>query len=122
MALTVDLTPDSIDFVLYAGDNGDFQIKFIDETSTVINMTGWVWRAQIRKTRASELYTALIVDSTASAQGIIKVLITSAITRSLAESKWNKTSQWDIEGTPPGMTSPLTLLQGTIYCSLDVTR
>lgn len=121
MPMKMDLTPDSLDLVLYAGDRGDFQIDFIDDNSIPINVSSWVWTAQIRKSRESSTHIDLTIDVTKAVQGSIIVNIPKEVTRSLGDNTWDKTSQWDIQCVTGGG-DPLTVLQGTVSCNMDVTR
>ena len=121
MPLKVDLTPDSLDLVLYAGDGADFQINFEDDTGNPIDVSSYTWTSQIRKSRNSSEHIDLSIDASLSSTGVITVLIPPAVTRSLGESNWNNERQWDIQCVV-GAGDPHTVLQGTVYCSQDVTR
>ena len=122
MPTTIDLTPDTLDLVLYAGDGCDFQINFVDDTNTPINVSAWNWRAQIRKTRNSNNFIPLTINTANSANGNIVVSISETITRELVSQENNTVNQWDLESISVGSTAPVTVLQGTVYCNMDVTR
>ena len=119
--MKMDLTPDTLDLVLYAGDRGDFQLEFIDDNSQKIDVSTWVWTAQIRGSRDSESFIDLTIDMTDALTGLITVRIPSTVTRSLVSSGDNSISYWDVQCIRGGG-DPITVLQGTINCSQDVTR
>ena len=121
MPMKVDLTPDYLDLVFYAGDIGDFQIEFKDRTGASINVSTWNWMAQIRTTRDATPYTSLTIDTTSAATGLITVRVPATVTRTIAQDYPKQVGVWDIQGTPSG-SQPTTVLQGTIRCSMDVTR
>lgn len=112
----VDLTPAILDLALYAGDGEDFQIVVKDEAAQPIDVSHLVWTAQIRKTRASTTASNLTIDMTSAGTGVIKIHIPASITNVLA-----KLGQWDLQYTN-GSGDPVTILQGSVTCSQDVTR
>jgi len=117
MTNTIDVTPAILDLVLYAGDGTKFQVKFVDQNEAVIDVSGLTWSAQIRRTRTTDIAAELEIDSTDAAVGLITVHISADVTRNLA-----KKSQWDLQYTSSDNPEPLTILQGTVSCNLDVTR
>lgn len=114
---TIDVSPAILDLVLYAGDGTSFQVKFIDENDVITDVSDLVWTAQIRKTRTTDIAADLEIDTTNASTGIIIVHIPADVTRTLA-----KKSQWDLQSTSSSDSEPLTILQGTVSCNLDVTR
>jgi hypothetical protein len=121
MGYTIDLTPAVLDLNLYAGDDGSFQIIFVDIDNNTIDVSIFTWEAQIRNTRASSDHISLTVDVSEANVGILTIDIPESVTRSLANNLWNKTSQWDLQSTD-GTSPVVTILQGSVYCGLDVTR
>jgi hypothetical protein len=117
MSTKIDMTPAGLDLVLYAGDGADFQIDFVDEEQHPIDVSTYIWTAQIRKTRTSEEAADLEINVDQAAIGIIGIHISAVTTRGLA-----KTGQWDLQFTAPGRSEPLTVLQGSVTCNQDVTR
>jgi hypothetical protein len=113
----IDLTPAILDLVLYAGDGEDFQLSFIDENKEPIDVSALLWTAQIRKTRKSEIASELEILTTDAAIGIITIHISAEITRALPT-----TGQWDLQCAPTIDADPLTILQGSVSCIMDVTR
>ena len=116
MGTKIDLTPAILDLNLYSGDGEDFQISFIDEVKTPIDVSRFTWLAQIRQLRTSIEAIDLSIDATKANVGILTIHISSIITKSLP-----KTSQWDLQNTSL-TTEPRTVLQGTVTCNKDVTR
>jgi hypothetical protein len=121
MPAQMDVTPDVLDLVLYAGDVGDFEISFVDDLGSPVSVNQYTWSAQIRKSRGSTQYIDLPIDSTQASSGILIIGLPSAITSTLGENLWNRNSQWDLQCTDIANRS-VTVLQGSVYCSQDVTR
>jgi hypothetical protein len=122
MPETIDMTPDSLDILLYAGDGGDFQVIFVDSMNEPIDVMSWVFHAQIRKSRTSTGHMNLTVDMGDSHNGIITILIPKEVTRDLAKDAWNTDWVWDLQSETPRRKDPTTILQGAVLCSQDVTR
>lgn len=120
MPTQVDLTPDTLDLVLYAGDMGDFQLDFIGDDGLAMDMTPWTFKAQIRKFRGSSQVVDLSIDMSKANFGMIIVNIPAGITRNLGQDLWNRNSQWDLQ-CQSSISDPITILQGNVYCSKDVT-
>lgn len=121
MPFKVDLTPDRLDLAFYAGDIGDFQISFVDADNAPIDVSSYTWQSQIRAARSSDSPVVLAVDVTEATLGIIVVKIPATLTRSLVSDAMSAVQQWDIQCYLPG-TDPITILQGSVTCSQDVTR
>ncbi len=117
MSEKIDVTPAILDLSLYAGDGTDFQVNFTDENDEPIDVSSFIWTAQIRKTRTSAIAADLDIDTTEASTGVITIHISAEITRSLA-----KTNQWDLQCVSVARPDPLTVLQGSVSCSQDVTR
>lgn len=115
------MTPARLDLVLYAGDIGDFDIHFVDNLGAPIDLTAYTWAAQIRQTRESTQKINLVVNNVDEFLGILKIEIPGSVTRTLVDSLWNKSSVWDLQSTL-GFDESVTLLQGDVICTLDVTR
>jgi hypothetical protein len=116
MSEKIDMSPAVLDLVLYAGDGSTFAINFVDDDDQPIDVSYMNWAAQIRKTRKSEDAQQLEIDDSDAVNGIVLMHISAEVTRSLSRS-----SQWDIQGNLTGE-DPITLIQGSISCKLDVTR
>ena len=117
MSEKIDVTPAILDLDLYAGDGTYFQVNFLDETGSTIDVSDLVWTAQIRKTRTTDAASDLTIDMTDAAAGTITIYISAETTRGLAKS-----SQWDLQSTSTARPDPQTFLQGTVTCEQDVTR
>jgi hypothetical protein len=113
----LDMTPAVLDLILYAGDGATFQVDFVDETQQPIDLSGYIWTAQIRKTRTSDTAEDLEIETDQANVGVIMIHISDEVTRAL-----QKTGQWDLQFTTPSRPEPLTVLQGTVTCNQDVTR
>lgn len=117
MADKIDLTPATLDLVLYAGDGEDFQIIFKDDQNVVIDVSALVWTSQIRKTRSSDVSSDIIINTDNADTGVIGLHISDTVTRALSER-----GQWDLQCTSVTRPEPLTILQGSVKCEQDVTR
>lgn len=121
MPFKMDLTPDSLDLVFYAGDIGDFQISFVDAINAPIDISSYTWVSQIRTSRTSNDPIVLTIDTSLANVGLITVNVPATTTRILASDPMNTIRQWDIRCSLSGG-SQITILQGTVTCSQDVTR
>jgi hypothetical protein len=119
---SVNSTPAVLDIHLYAGDVGDFQINFKDADGAAVPVNDKVWTAQIRKSRTSIECIDLEIDTANTPFGTITVKIPGNVSRELSQGTWGKTNQWDIQCTNEDGSNPLTVLQGTVYCDMDVTK
>lgn len=122
MPSRVNSTPAVLDIYLYAGDVGDFQINFKDVAGSSVPVNDKTWTAQIRKSRSSIEFIDLEIDTHNSPYGSLIVKIPGEVSRTLSEGTWGKTSQWDIQCTDSEGGNPITVLQGTVYCDMDVTK
>lgn len=122
MPSRINSTPGVLDIHLYAGDVGDFKINFKDVEGVAVPVNDKTWTAQIRKSRTSIDCIDLEIDTVNTPYGSITVKIPPSVTRSLAEGAWGKTAQWDIQCTDSAGVNTVTVLQGSVFCELDVTR
>jgi hypothetical protein len=122
MPETIDMTPDSLDLLLYAGDGGDFQVCFVDTQNVPIDVFGWLFSAQIRKSRTSPEHRTLTINMGDASNGIITIMIPKEVTRDLANDQWNTEWVWDLQTITPDRSDPTTLLQGDVVCTQDVTK
>lgn len=114
---SIDLTPDTLDLQLYAGDGSDFQVTFEDESSQPIDISSYAWMAEIRKTRGSDVSYPLEITTVNGPGGVIQVHISAVVTRELS-----KYSVWDLQCVQELGTDPVTIFQGRVTCNEDVTR
>lgn len=125
----IDLTPQTLDLVLYAGDGVRFRLVITDKNEDPVDITGEV-RAQVRDKRGeTDLPEGeFAVDLTSAADGIAVLSLTGDQTQALFDNavilapKTKKfVGVWDVEWTPLD-SEPRTLCQGKVECGPDVTR
>lgn len=120
---TIDLTPQELDLVLYAGDGVRFPLVVTDNEDPPgpVNLTGTI-KAQIRiKHNDTTPAATFDVDMTNAATGTAILTLTGAHTQALVTSDKKFKGIWDVEWTPSGG-QPRTLLQGKVECDPDATR
>lgn len=99
------------------GDGYPHELDFVEEDEvTPLNLAGRTYAAQIRATKDATDYTAFAIDTTNAATGKIVLMLTAVQTRALPDY-----SVWDLQETI-GSADPLTLLEGIVTASGDVTR
>lgn len=123
----INLLPEVLDLILYAGDGISFKLICTNAANAPVDITGGV-EAHVRLNRIDE--TDPIVEFTASMVdaylGIVVLSLTGAQTRELtehpsADENGKFVGVWDIQWTPSG-SQPRTLCQGKVECVADVTR
>lgn len=98
------------------GDHYVHELDFVtDDGVTPINVTGRAYAAQVRATKLATAYTAFAIDTTNAATGKIVLTLTTVQTRALLDY-----AVWDLQETVSG--EPVTLLEGIVTASDDVTR
>ena len=121
----IDLEPQFLDLVLYAGDGLNFGLAVTDVNNEPITLNGSMM-AQIRLTRQSPdppLQT-FAVDLAQAAEGIAVLSLTGVQTQSLSDGALPTEKfqgEWDLQWTPTGA-QPITLCQGKVECLPDVTH
>ena len=127
MAGQINLQPQVLDLILYAGDGVSFRLKCTDKAGAPVEVTGSV-EAQIRLNRSKA--ESSIVEFSAEMQdaynGIIVLSLTGDQTQALVDhpsvnSSGKFTGVWDVQWEPSGL-EPRTLCQGAVECVADVTR
>lgn len=122
----INLLPEVLDLILYAGDGITFRLICTNAANAPVDITGTV-EAQVRKDRLEETdpiveFSANMVDAYL---GKISLSLTGEQTRQLVDHPSSKdgkfTGVWDIQWTPAGL-QPRTLCQGKVECVADVTR
>lgn len=119
----ISLLPETLDLKLYGGDGVRLKLLVSDGAGGAIALTGTL-AAQIRESRVNPTIKATFaVDITDVAGGIAYISLTGAQTAGLHGNGDLErfTGVWDVQWTPDG-TEPVTILQGGIESSLDVTR
>ena len=122
MANRIDLQPEVVDLVLYAGDGVDLPLTCTDGAGAPIDITGAV-TAQIRAARLTPdpPVAAFSVNAADAYQGKIILSLTGEQTAQLANGSDRFSGVWDVQWTPAG-SQPRTLVQGKVECVADVTR
>ena len=122
----IDLTPETLDLVLYAGDGVRLPFEVTDVDENPVNLTGTI-EAQIRDKR-NEIDTAeaeFSVDMTDAAIGKFVISLTGTQTQALTTGLLDTVKKfkgfWDIQWTPSG-SETRTICQGKVECGKDVTR
>lgn len=118
MAGQINLQPQVLDLLLYAGDGVEFRLVCTNGTGAPIDITGSV-KAQIRVDRLTPdpPVSTFTVNSVDAYQGIIILSLTGAQTQQLGKF----IGVWDLQWTPAGQ-QPRTICQGKVECVIDVTR
>ena len=125
MAGQIDLQPQILDLILYAGDGVSFRLICTDKAGAPVDVTGSV-EAHIRLNRNKDEqpiveFASSLVDAY---QGIVVLSLTGAQTQALVDhssaSEDTFTGVWDVEWEPEG-SEPRTLCQGKVECNADVT-
>lgn len=110
----VSFVPQTLRLDLYAGDGAALRLTVKDSAGNPVTVTGTV-TAQIRASRddttAAQTFTVNV------ATNIVTLSLTAAQTRQLA----GVAGSWDCQWAPAGA-EPVTLMQGPVFCSQDVTR
>jgi hypothetical protein len=121
---TISLIPESVDLKLYGGDGVELEINVSNGSISPLPLTGDV-AAQIRSSRVNPAAIAdFAVDLTDADDGVIVVSLTGEQTAALHGDPpvERYTGVWDVQWTPESGRSPVTLVQGAVESSLDVTR
>lgn len=118
---TIDLTPQELDLVLYAGDGVRFPLVVTDKDLNPVNLTGTL-KAQIRAKYAdTEPAANFAVDLSDAVNGNAVLTLAGTDTQALVVLGKKFKGVWDVEWTPAGG-EPRTLLQGKVECDPDATR
>ena len=126
MAKAINALPDTLDLILYAGDGIEFRMVCTTGDGSPIDISGEV-KAQIRLERLTPdppiaSFTVGMVDAY---QGIIVLSLTGEQTAALSQDASAKNGKfngvWDVQWTAANA-QPKTLCQGSVECSVDVTR
>lgn len=117
----ISLLPDSLDLALYAGDGATIQMTVTDADQAPVDLDGPVI-AQIRVNKVSSSPSATFsVDTTAASLGELILSLTGVQTAALVGSQTTFKGLWDVQWTPADK-EPVTLIQGRVECTADVSR
>ena len=111
------MLPAVLNLEMIAGDGYRNTITFKDASGSAINVSGYTFRAQVRKNPKSTTAVSFTIDNSGGATGIVIISLTGAQVRSLGIGK----SKWDMEYVV-GNSDPTTVLKGDIKVNADVTR
>lgn len=126
MAAPISLVPQVQDLKLYCGDGVDLQISVSNGGAGAVDLSGEI-TAQIRASRLDSTVVAeFAADQTDAVDGIVIVSLTGDQTAALHENDLGNLVEtfkgvWDVQWVPTD-SEPITLLQGSVESSLDVTR
>jgi hypothetical protein len=126
MAGVINLQPEVLDLMLYAGDGVEFRLKCTDAAGAPIDVTGTV-NAQVRLQRLDDdpPLAAFASDLVDAYQGIVVLKLTGDQTQELSEHDSSQNGKfigvWDVQWAASGK-EPRTLCQGKVECVADVTR
>jgi hypothetical protein len=119
--MPIEFVPQVRDLALYAGDGAALRITIAQPDGSPVALTGAL-TAQIRHHRSdSDPLAEFAVDLSDAADGIAVLSLTGVQTAALMNGEDPMQGAWDAQWVPDGG-EPVTLLQGAIRCSLDVTR
>lgn len=127
MAKTISLIPESVDLSLYGGDGVELEINVSNGSGGPLPLSGEV-AAQIRTSRVNPSAIAdFAVDLTNADIGTIIISLTGEQTTALHQPNGGAPIEryqgvWDVQWTPESGRAPVTLVQGKVDSSLDVTR
>jgi len=126
MANRIDLTPDVLDLMLYAGDGVEFRVLCTNGSGAPVDISGSV-SAVVRLERLTPdpPIVAFAVNLVDAYLGKIILSLTGDQTMQLAMHPSSKAGKfigvWDLQWTPAG-SQPRTMCQGKVECVVDVTR
>lgn len=104
---------------MYAGDGASIRITVKDQTTQEVVDVSGSQAAQIRVNRSdSDPLETFDINDFDAVNGVLLLSLTADQTTNLGS---NFKGVWDLQWTPPGG-QPMTLVQGKITCTLDVTR
>lgn len=116
--------PQTLDLAFYAGDGPSFTLNVKDPDGVAIPLTGTM-TSQVRKKRhdPDPPDAEFEVDLTDSANGVAVLKLTGEQTEALYAlgAGKNYLGVWDLQWIPEG-SEPVTLCQGKVECSADVTH
>ena len=126
MAKQINLVPDILDLILYAGDGVEFRVLCTNGTGAPVDISGAV-NAQIRLERLTPdpPVVSFAVNLVDAYIGKITLSLTGEQTKELLDDPSSKNGKfvgvWDLQWTPSG-SEPRTMCQGKVECYSDVTR
>jgi hypothetical protein len=123
---SISLLPESLDLQLYGGDGVELEMTVTDNLGVPVPLTGTM-AAQIRTSRVNQTIMAEFeVDIIDPSNGLVSLMLTGSQTSDLHGNPNAPTERftgvWDVQWTPDTGRTPITVVQGKVESSLDVTR
>lgn len=117
----INLSPQVLDLVLYAGDGVNFRLTVNDTEGEPVPLIG-VMEAKIRTKRLTPdpPSAEFVIDLSQADDGIAYLSLTGDQTQDLAPLVRFR-GVWDLQWTPTD-SQPRTLCQGKVVCNNDVSR
>ena len=126
LANQINVQPQPLDLLLYAGDGISFRLICADGAGAPIDITGAV-KAHIRLNRLNGVPPIVLFDANLidAYQGIVVLSLTGDQTQELSDHESASSGKfvgvWDVEWEAVDA-EPRTLCQGKVECAADVTR
>lgn len=126
MVNVINLQPDVLDLILYAGDGVDLRMVCVDGAGAPVDLSGAI-DAQVRLARLDqeEPVVAFSVNAVDAYLGKIVLSLTGEQTTQLSLDPSSQSGKfsgvWDVQWTP-AESQPRTLCQGKVECVADVSR
>lgn len=117
----INLLPQVLDLVLYAGDGVNFRLTVTDKDEEVVSLAGTMEaKIRVKRTDSDPPSAEFAIDLTDAESGIALLSLTGEQTAALAPDDKFK-GVWDLQWTPTDQ-QPRTLCQGKVVCLNDVSR
>jgi len=117
----ISFVPENVDLALYAGDGAAVRLTVKDSLGNTLNVSGAVL-AQVRNERTDATpLQSFTVDLSQGAAGIVRVSLSGTQTAALMNGEDPFSGYWDVQWTGTAA-QPITLVQGKVSCTRDVTR
>ena len=119
----ISLLPETLDLKIYGGDGVRLKLVVTTPDLQPVDLTGEI-AAQIRESRVNPTpKVSFATEITDAPGGIVYISLTGDQTASLHGGAGLErfTGVWDVQWTPAD-SEPVTILQGGVESSLDVTR
>jgi hypothetical protein len=111
--MLISSIPQTLKWKVYRGDTSQFSLAALDSDSNPLDLTGWSFLGQVRKTIDSDVLASLSIDS-----GVGVVTITLEADDAL---KLFPSNVFDLQATKPDGTV-WTLIQGHLAVEGDISR
>jgi hypothetical protein len=118
----IDVQPPVLDLSFYAGDGFEFTLNCTDVNGDPIDIVG-IFSAHIKLNRTvDEIVTSFAINDDGASQGALILFLTGEQTQELIPLGKSKFSGvWDLQWMPDD-SYPRTIVQGSVGCTVDVTR